>query len=243
MSTKCVWIGVNTVTITSLPAIVGPCCGLLCILFLLRRALPLRCITDLVSVFPIFFVFKLDFMVSSQVFYSWILPLLCALMKIQISSSETAQSWPSFPLCVSPRLLTPLCCCCCCQVTSVMLDSVWPLRQQPTRLPHPWDSPGKNTGVGCHFLLQCMKVKSESEVTQSCLTLSNPMVCSLPGSFLRGIFQARVLEWVAIAFSTKEWIQIQKQQMFVWKNQGKIKICNLVPNNENKDYMVREGEP
>ena len=65
----------------------------------------------------------------------------------------------------------------------------------------PWDSPGKNTGVGCHFLLQCRKVKSESEVTQSCLTLSNPMDCSLPGSSIHGIFQARVLEWVAIAFS------------------------------------------
>ena len=65
--------------------------------------------------------------------------------------------------------------------------------------PHPWDSPGKNTGVGCHFLLQCMKVKSESEVVQSCPTLSNPMDCSLPGSSIHGIFQARVLEWGAIA--------------------------------------------
>ena len=65
----------------------------------------------------------------------------------------------------------------------------------------PWDSPGKNTGVGCHFLLQCIKVKSESEVTQSCLTLSNPMDCSLPGSSVHGISQARVLEWGAIAFS------------------------------------------
>ena len=65
-----------------------------------------------------------------------------------------------------------------------------------------WDSPGKNTGVGCHFLLQCMKVKSESEVAQSCLTLSDPMDCSLPGSFVHGIFQARVLEWGAIAFSS-----------------------------------------
>ena len=74
-------------------------------------------------------------------------------------------------------------------------------RRQPTRLPHPWDSPGKNTGVGCHFLLQCMKVRSESEVTQSYPTLSNPMDCSLPGSSIHGIFQARVLEWGAIAFS------------------------------------------
>jgi len=72
-----------------------------------------------------------------------------------------------------------------------------------TRLPHPWDSPGKNTGVGCHFLLQCMKVKSQTEVAQSCLTLtlSDPMDCSLPGSSVHGIFQARVLEWGAIAFS------------------------------------------
>ena len=78
-----------------------------------------------------------------------------------------------------------------------------PHRRQPTRLRHPWDSPGKNTGVGCHFLLQCMKVKSESEVAQSCLTLRDPMDCSLPGSSVLGILQARVLEWVAIAFSTK----------------------------------------
>ena len=76
-----------------------------------------------------------------------------------------------------------------------------PHRRQPTKLPRPWDSPGKNTGVGCQFLLQCMKVKSDSEVTQSCLTLSNPMDCSLPGSSVHGIFQARVLEWGAIAFS------------------------------------------
>ena len=82
-----------------------------------------------------------------------------------------------------------------------MSDSVWPQRWQPTRLPHPWDSPGKDTGVGCHFLLQCMKVKSESEVVQSCPTLSDPMDCSLPGSSIHGIFQARVLEWGAIAFS------------------------------------------
>ena len=82
-----------------------------------------------------------------------------------------------------------------------MSDSVRPHRQQPTRLPCPWDSPGKNTGVGCRFLLQCMKVKSESEVTQSCPTLHDPVDCSLPGSSIHGIFQARVLEWGAIAFS------------------------------------------
>ena len=70
--------------------------------------------------------------------------------------------------------------------------------------PRPWDSPGKNTGVGCHFLLQCMKVKSESEVTQFCPTLSDPMDCSLSGSSVHGIFQARVLEWGATAFSFYE---------------------------------------
>ena len=76
-----------------------------------------------------------------------------------------------------------------------------PIDWQPARLLCPWDSPGKNTGAGCHFLLQCMKVKSESEVAQSCPTRSNPVDCSLPGSSVHGIFQARVLEWVAIAFS------------------------------------------
>ena len=82
-----------------------------------------------------------------------------------------------------------------------MSDHVRPHRRQPTRLPHLWDSPGKNTGVDCHFLLQCMKVNSESEVAQSCPTLCDPMDCSLPGSSVHGIFQARVLEWGAIAFS------------------------------------------
>ena len=82
-----------------------------------------------------------------------------------------------------------------------MSDSVRPHRRQPTRLPRPWDSLGKNTGMGCHFLLQSMKVKSESEVIQSCLTLSDPMDCSLPGFSIHGIFQARVLEWGATAFS------------------------------------------
>ena len=76
-----------------------------------------------------------------------------------------------------------------------------PIDGSPLRLPRPWDSPGKNTGVGCHFLLQCMKVRREKEVAQSCLTLSNPMDYSLPGSSIHGIFQPRVLEWGAIAFS------------------------------------------
>ena len=82
-----------------------------------------------------------------------------------------------------------------------MSNSVQPSGRQPTRLPRPWDSPGKNTGAGCHFLLQCMKVKRESEVAQLCLTLCDPMDCSLPGSSVHGIFQASVLEWGAISFS------------------------------------------
>ena len=84
-----------------------------------------------------------------------------------------------------------------------MSNSVRPHRWQRTRLPRPWDSPGKNAGVGCHVLLQCMKVKSKSEDAQLCLTLSDPMDCSLSGSSVHDIFQARVLEWVAIAFSEK----------------------------------------
>ena len=84
-----------------------------------------------------------------------------------------------------------------------MSDSVRPHRRQPIRLPRPWDSPGKNTGVGCHFLLQCMKVKSQSEFAQSCPILRDPVDCSPPGSSAHGIFQARVLlEWGATAFSS-----------------------------------------
>ena len=93
---------------------------------------------------------------------------------------------------------------CCCLVTSVVSDSVRPHRRQPTRLRHPRDSPGKNTGVGCHCLLQCMQVKSESEVAQSCPTLHDPMDCQILQArvleWVPGILQARVLEWVAIAF-------------------------------------------
>ena len=84
-----------------------------------------------------------------------------------------------------------------------MFDSVRSHRQQPTRLPYPWDSPGKNTGVGCHFLLQCMKVKSESEVAQLCPTLSDPMDCSSPGSSVRGISRQEYWSGGAIAFSVK----------------------------------------
>ena len=99
--------------------------------------------------------------------------------------------WRNHPLAAAPAAA----------VASLVSDSVQPHRRQPTRLPLPWDSPGKNTGVGCHFLVQCMKVKSESEVAQSRQILPDPMDCSPPGSSVHGIFQARVLEWGAIAFS------------------------------------------
>ena len=91
-----------------------------------------------------------------------------------------------------------------------LCPTLQPHRWQPTRLPRPWDSPGKNTGVGCHCLLQCKKVKSEREVAQSCPTLSDPMDCNPPGSSIHGIFQARVLEWGAIAFSTTSALQEYK---------------------------------
>ena len=101
-----------------------------------------------------------------------------------------------------------------------MSNSVRPHRRHPTRLFRPWDSPGKNTGVGCHFLLQRMKVKSESEVAQSCPTLSDPMDYSLPGSSIHGIFQARVLEWGAIAFSYDQPRQHIKKQRYHFTNKG-----------------------
>ena len=125
-----------------------------------------------------------------------------------------------------------------------MSDSVQPHRRQPTRLHYPWDSPGKNTGVGCHFLLQCMKVKSESEVTQSCPTLRNPMDCSLPGSSVHGIFQARVLEWGAIAFST---IQSKEMQLLLLYFDRRISphmytslfsFCHIKPNCKNGRVVV-----
>jgi len=96
----------------------------------------------------------------------------------------------------------------------------------------PWDSPGKNTGVGCHFLLQCMKVESESEVAQSCPTLCDPMDCSLPGSSVRGIFQERVLEWGAIAFSEHSPKLIQMQN-----SQGLFKPCPLLTLAERRGVL------
>ena len=107
------------------------------------------------------------------------------------------------------------CCWGCYRIASVVSDSVRPHRQQPTRLPRPWDSPGKNTGVGCHFLLQCMKVKSESEVPQPCPTPSDPMDCRLPGSSVHGIFQARVLEWIAHCLLQMSLTNVDKKRIFI----------------------------
>ena len=105
-----------------------------------------------------------------------------------------------------------------------MSDSVRPQRQQPTKLTRPWDSPGKNAGVGCHFLLQCMKVKSESEVAQSCSTFHEPMGCSPPGSSIHGIFQARVLEWGAIAFSDT----FIKFSVYLFRTYNNLKVFRVV---------------
>ena len=114
-----------------------------------------------------------------------------------------------------------------------MSDSVRPHRRKPTRLPRLWDSPGKNTGVGCHFLLQCMKVKSEREVAQSCLTLSDPMDYSPPGSSIHGIFQARVLEWGAIAFLLPHYLV---SSLKVWTL---FSSCSVTPSLENFHGMSR----
>ena len=107
--------------------------------------------------------------------------------------------------------------------------------------PHPWDSPGKNTRVGCHFLLQCMKVKSESEVAQSCLTPSDPMDCSLPGSSIHGIFQARVLEWIAIGNTTMiktDMVLITTELKGWWKD----KTSMWLQNSMIRDFLIMVKE-
>ena len=98
-----------------------------------------------------------------------------------------------------------------------------PHRRQPTRLPRPWGSPSKNTGVGCHFLLQCMKVKSESQVTQSCPTLSDSMDCSLPGFSVHGIFQARLPEWVA----SDPWTAALQASLSITSSQSLLKLMSI----------------
>ena len=121
-----------------------------------------------------------------------------------------------------------------------MSDSVRPHRRQPTRLPHPWDSPGKNTGVGCHFLLQRMKVKSESEVAQSYPTLSDPMDCSLPGSSVHGIFQARVLEWGATAFSKGITLDRYKTEDIQGQTPGHSKVRDWADERESAKQTEKE---
>ena len=137
--------------------------------------------------------------------------------------------------------------CCCRQVASVVSDSVRPHRRQPTRLPRPRGSPGRNTGVGCHFLLQCRKVKSESEVAQSCLTLSDPMVCSLPGSSIHGIFQARVLEWGAIALSEYQHDMTANVLLMTWLDHlvhvlfFRFLFCKVTPSHLTILYYLEES--
>ena len=105
--------------------------------------------------------------------------------------------------------------------TEIFTKRLFPsLRRQPTRLPRSWDYPGKNTGVGCYFLLQCMKEKSESEVAQSCPTLRDHMDCSLLGSSIHGMFQARALEWGAIAFSVNK-----DKQLLTMHRPGTVGYC------------------
>ena len=128
-----------------------------------------------------------------------------------------------------------LCCCCCCrQVASVVSDSVRPHRREPTRLPRPWDSPGKNTGVGCHFLLQCMQVKSESEVVQSCPTLRDPMDCSLPDhnrTLLRGSEQISI-HWDSRS-TTLCWPLLHTSM-----NQPPVYTCPLLPELPSHPYPI-----
>ena len=117
-----------------------------------------------------------------------------------------------------------------------MSDSVRPHRRQPTSFPRPWSSPIKNAGVGCHFLLQCMKVKSESEVAQSYLTLHNPVDCSLPGSSIHGIFQAIELFPIELKFlwnHKRSYVTILRG-----KKKNKFGGITLFQSHRNQNSMV-----
>ena len=109
-----------------------------------------------------------------------------------------------------------------------------PHRRQPTRLPSPWESPGKNTGVGCHFLLQCMKMKSESEVAQSCLTVSNPMDCSLPGSFVH----ADSANWAKKGRNTHS--LLQPELVPCWTPQPLLSLFPIVPGGFPDGSVVKD---
>ena len=125
-----------------------------------------------------------------------------------------------------------------------MPNSVRPHRRKPTRLPCPWDSPGKSIGVGCHFLLPCVKVKSEREVAQSCPTLSDPTDCTLPGSSIHGIFQARVLEWGAIAFSNNRILLSNKGTNYLIHATTWMNLIDTVLNERGqaqKSYRVHDS--
>ena len=101
--------------------------------------------------------------------------------------------------------------------SSVVSDSVWSHRRQPTRLPHPWDSPGKNTGVGCHFLLQCTKVKSESEVAQSCLTISNPWTAAFQAPLSMGFSRQEYWSGVPLPSpSHSQGTHVLKRYLYKW---------------------------
>ena len=111
-----------------------------------------------------------------------------------------------------------------------MSDSVRPHRRQPNRLPRPWDSPGKNTGVGCHFLLQCMKVKSESELAQSYPTLSHPMDCSPPGSSVHGFSRQEYWSGVPLPspFLSHALYQMSVCYLYFFCPGNSILVCVLV---------------
>ena len=117
-----------------------------------------------------------------EIFFMFIAVIVFYLtLAYYVASTPASKFYTGRNLISSAYCFLLIVCCCCCQVASVMSDSLQPHSWQPTRLPCPWDSPGKNTVVGCHFLLQYRKVKSESEVAQSCPTLSDPVDFSLPG--------------------------------------------------------------
>ena len=134
-------------------------------------------------------------------FSPWLGNWDCASLSVQPKRKKRENdSSLSVPILRGPPLWLYLTVC-CCLVTKLCPTLCDPMGCSPPRLLCPWNFPGKNTGVGCQFLLQGMKVKSEREVAQSCPTLSNPLDCSLPGSSAHRIFQARVLAWGAITFS------------------------------------------
>ena len=117
-----------------------------------------------------------------------------------------------------------------------MSDSVRPHRRQPTRLRHPWDPPGKNAGVGCHFLLQCMKVKSESEVTQSCRTLRDPMDCSLQAPLSMGFSRQETWSGVPSPSPIHTYIYMD----FPVGSAGKESTCNAGDLGCREDPLEKE---